>query len=153
MVHIIEESCSIAESVDRGNPLPEAITDVLHPLLDKTNKSKKEEAEDESNQIVIVPYKGKRYRVDFTKEGEELQLLPRHLKKILALEDIQTTVDAQELQQIKDEEELKDLARRSSSTYNKLAQREKRASTIDRMREKLRLMNPLKYKDIHRDSM
>lgn len=127
------------------------ITDVLHPLLDKRGKTKKDEQESENNMVVIVEYKGKKYRVDFSKEPEDYQLLPRALKKEIALEDIRESVDADEQRQIKVENDVKELAKVNPKRYNQMVQSQKRASTIDRLREKLRLINPLKYKDINRD--
>lgn len=124
------------------------IRNELHPLLDKTDKKFKEEDECESNQIVIVEYRGKRYRVDFSKEGEELQLLPRQLKKVVALEDIQDFVEQEELDQYQYQQKKRDLAKLNSRRYNQVMQRERRDSVVDRMREKLKVMNPLKYKDV-----
>lgn len=129
--------------------LPGAITDELHPLLDKTGRRKREEDENESNPIVIVDYRGKRYRVDFRKEGEEMMMLPRALKKVVALDDIREFVDAQERQEAEVQLRRERLARANPRQFNQYAQGVQRHSTVQRLREKLRQLNPLKHKGIH----
>ena len=123
----------------------------LHPLLDKTDKKRKEEEEREDNMVVLVEYRGITYKVDFTKESEDYQLLPRQLKKMIALEDIQQHVDAEEASEVKAEDELRQLAKSNSKQYNRMMQNEKQMGIVERLRTKLMLRNPLRKDIKHED--
>lgn len=123
------------------------ILDQCHPNLDVEKRKTDDDDETEDNMVVIVEYRGKKYRVDFNREGPELKLMPRHLKKIVALDDIKTTVDKEEAakeEQVRAEEELK----KSHPAYvNQLKQDERRSTLVERLRAKLLKKNPLR-KDV-----
>lgn len=122
----------------------DAIVDQMHPNLDVTKRNDPDDKECESNMVVKVQYKGKTYRVDFEREGE-LKDLPRHLKKIVALEDIQKHVDREEADREKHEREEAELKRRAPDVANKMKQEDKLDSIRERLRRKLMKLNPVKY--------
>lgn len=122
----------------------DAIVDQMHPNLDVTKRNDPDDKECESNMVVKVQYKGKTYRVDFEREGE-LKDLPRHLKKIVALEDIQKHVDREEADREKREREEAELKRRAPDVANKMKQEDKLDSIRERLRRKLMKLNPVKY--------
>jgi hypothetical protein len=127
----------------------EPITEVCHPLLDLSNKKKEEDKECESNNIVIVEYRGIKYRIDFSKE-DELVLLPRQLKKSIALADIKQTVDAEEKEKERQEAADLKLKKQDPRFHNAMVQDSKRQGIIERLRAKLYKTNPIKYKEMAR---
>lgn len=97
--------------------------------------------------VVVVEYRGTKYRVDFEREGPELKLLPRHLKKTIALEDIKKTVDKEEEEKAKEERAALALQKENPAYANQIKQDEKRMTMVDRLRAKLLKKNPLR-KDV-----
>lgn len=121
----------------------EVILEPVHPLLNKSEQQQDEDREVEDNMVVKVEYQGKTYRVDFSRESEQYQLMPRHIKKMIALEDIRKSVGAETV-----EEDFKKLAKIDANRCNKIMQNAKRDTLIERLRMKLWKKNPVKYKDI-----
>lgn len=123
------------------------ILDVCHPNLDVNKRKTKDDDESEDNMVVIVEYRGKRYRVDFAREGEDLMKLPRQVKKQVALEDIMTTVGKEEKQREEEEREAEELKKRNPAYVNQIKQDERRSGLVERLRAKLLKKNPLR-KDV-----
>lgn len=119
--------------------------DECHPNLDVTKRGDPDDRETENNMVVKVEYKGVTYRVDFAREGEDMMLLPRHLKKVVALEDIKKHVDRLEEEKAKEEREAEQLKKRAPDVANKMKQEGKLDSIRDRLRAKLMKLNPVKY--------
>lgn len=108
-----------------------------------------EDRETEDNMIVIVEYQGTRYRVDFTKYNDEYQMMPRALKKIIVLEDIQKHKAQEAADREAIAQRVAELTKQNPSYMNTQKQNETKQGTVARLREKLRMKNPVKYKDIH----
>lgn len=122
------------------------ILDICHPLLDVEKRKTDEDREAEDNMVVKIPYNGKIYRVDFS-IYDELCLLPRELKKEVALEDIKKSIAKEEEQKERDEREKEILRHVRPSYANQQKQDEKRSGIVERLRAKLLAKNPLR-KDI-----
>lgn len=117
----------------------------VHPHLDIKQRKDCDDMECESNMVVKVQYKGKTYRVDFEREGNDLMKLPRALKKIVALEDIQKTVDREEAEKEKEQRAEEELKKNAPAVANKMKQEGKMDSIRERLRMKLMKLNPVKY--------
>lgn len=126
-------------------PPPYVEMNDCHPNLDPTKRGDPDDRETENNMVVKVEYKGVTYRVDFEREGEDMMLLPRHLKKVVALEDIKKYVDKQEAEKEKREREEEEFKRRAPDAANKMKQDSKLDSIRERLRAKLMKLNPVKY--------
>lgn len=123
------------------------ILDHCHPNLDVSKRKTCDDDETEDNMVVIVDYRDKRYRVDFEREGPELKLMPRHLKKMVALEDIAKTVDKEEAAKAAEERAALELKKSNPVYANAIKQCERKGNMIDRLRAKLLKKNPLR-KDV-----
>lgn len=116
-----------------------------HPLLDINRRKTKDDDEDESNMVVIIPYRGVNYRIDFSREGEDLMKMPRHAKKMIALEDIKKTVEKEDKAKEDELKEAEKLKKDHPSLANQIKQDERKCGIVDRLRAKLLKKNPIKY--------
>lgn len=102
---------------------------MTHPRTG-TTYTHPDEVEREDNMVVIVPYKGERYRVDFSQYNDDYQVLPRELKRIIVLEDLK--------QRFGEEERVQNM------TVQQREQDSKIHGIRERLRAKLQAKNPFK---------
>lgn len=130
-----------------GVVVVEPITEVTHPLLQATLGNHEHDFEErECNMVVVVEYRGIKYRVDFEKY-DELKLLPRSIKKAVALEDIKQYVDARDIEIEKQRVAQEQLKKKEPAYVNQQKQSAARSGIVQRLREKLLKKNPLR-KDV-----
>lgn len=145
-----ETKCEDTAVID----IPREEEQAPHPLLDKSGKTHVDELEREDNMVVIVPFdmedgRGvQRYRVDFEKNSEEYQMMPREIKKVIVLRELTQKRDEMVAQRRREEEYKRLLQRLAPDTYNQQQQQEKKEGMIARLRAKLFAKNPVKYKDV-----
>lgn len=123
-------------------------TTTVHPLLATTqNRAVDDEAEREDNMVVVVEHEGIRYRVDFSRYGTEYQLMPRAVKKEIALEDIKLTVAEKQQQEEKERALMEQYEKHHANRLNQIKQEDRKMGMVERMRAKLLKKNPLR-KDV-----
>lgn len=105
-----------------------------HPLFESRQHAENDDyLERESNMIVIVEFEDKKYRVDFGKYSEEYQMMPRHIKKLMVLEELRKERDEKRGMQQK--------------TRNEAKQANSKQSMVERLRAKLQQKNPFYQKN------
>lgn len=116
-------------------------------MEEKEGALNKDEAEREDNMVVVVEVQGKKYRVDFTRNSEEYQLLPRGIKKAIAKEQIEEMLAAENNRVAQLEADIDKLKKLAPEQYNRATQQDKKEGIVARLRKKLLAKNPLR-KDV-----